>query len=144
MKKEFSAGIVVFYEVPIEGNTRRDYLILHYRKGHWDLPKGKLEGNETNMQAAIRELKEETGLEVEIFPKFEQSLSYIFKDFDGILTNKEVTFFVGRSKTQDVMLSPEHISYKWLPLRDALKEVTYANAQQLLSMADHFISSLEK
>lgn len=144
MKKEYSAGIIVFYEVPLADKIQREYLVLHYRKGHWDLPKGKLEGNETNIEAAVRELEEETGLTVSVFPTFEQSLSYIFKDFDGVLVSKEVTFFVGQANTQKVLLSREHTSYKWLPLRDALKEVTYANAQQLLSMADHFISSLER
>lgn len=143
MKKEYSAGIIVFYDLMVDDQIQRIYLILHYPRGHWDLPKGKLEKDETNMQAAIREVKEETGLEVTIIPGFEQSLSYMFKDQEGHLVQKTVTFFVGKSSTTDVSLSHEHINYQWLSLRDALKQVTYVNARQLLSMADQFLSGLE-
>ena len=37
-------------------------------RGYWDLAKGKLEKGETNLQAAVRELKEETGLKADIYP----------------------------------------------------------------------------
>ncbi|MBA3954990.1 NUDIX domain-containing protein [Candidatus Dependentiae bacterium] len=138
MKKEYSAGIIVFYETQLPDRLERTYLILHYHKGHWDLPKGKLEGAETNLEAAVRELKEETGLTVTLIPHFEQSLSYLFKDNQGILVSKEVTFFLGKASTQSVILSPEHSSYEWLSLKDALKQVTYSNAQQMLRMADQY------
>ena len=105
----------------------RMYLLLNYRRGYWDLPKGKLEKGETNLQAAIRELKEETGLGGEIHEGFEQSLSYMFKDPDGDLVQKTVTFFVGKASTKEVILSYEHLSYKWLPYKEAVAKIlTYA------------------
>lgn len=140
MKREYSAGVVVFYQETTD--TERLYLLLHYPKGHWDLPKGKLEPGETALQAAQRELKEETGLTVAILPGFEQTLSYIFKDMQGNLITKQVTFFVGKSLTQQVTLSHEHLDYQWLALKPALAQVTYANAQQMLRMADQFIEKL--
>ena len=81
--------------------------------------KENLENKETNLQAAIRELKEETGLTAEIYKGFEQSLSYMFKDPRGELVHKTVTFFVGRAETKKVILSDEHLSYKWLPYKEA-------------------------
>jgi bis(5'-nucleosidyl)-tetraphosphatase len=141
MKKEYSAGVIVFYETQVDAAVERKYLILHYRKGHWDLPKGKLEDNETNLEAAVRELEEETGLTATLLPDFEQSLSYLFKDATGTLITKEVTFFIGKASTQEVTLSPEHTAYQWLSLKDALKQVTYSNAQQMLRMADQFIEA---
>ncbi|MDI9338390.1 MAG: NUDIX domain-containing protein [Alphaproteobacteria bacterium] len=42
-------------------NNKNDILLI-YRKKYWDLPKGKLEPNETIEESAIREVKEETGL----------------------------------------------------------------------------------
>ncbi len=143
MKHEFSAGVIVYYEEMVNDQPVREYLLLNYRRGYWDLPKGKLEGNETNLEAAVRELKEETNLVVDILPGFEQSLSYIYKA-EGELIQKEVTFFVGRSMTKDVTISYEHLSYKWLPLRDAINELTYPNAQQILALADHFVMSYTK
>lgn len=141
MKREHSAGVIVYYDTFIDDKKKREFLILNYRKGHWDLPKGKLEKDETNLQAAIRELKEETNLEAEILPDFEHSLSYIFKDMDGILTKKDVDFFVGRAKTKDVTLSHEHLDYKWAIFKDAVRELTFPNAQQILTMANQFLSS---
>lgn len=139
MKNEHSAGVIVFFDDIIDNQSKRKYLLLNYRKGHWDLPKGKLEGSETKIQAAIRELKEETSLEADIYPGFEQSLSYLFKDRLGELIKKEVTFFVGKAKLTQVVLSPEHVLYQWLPLKDALRQLTYNNAQQILNIADQFL-----
>jgi ADP-ribose pyrophosphatase YjhB (NUDIX family) len=42
-------------------NQKGEYLFI-YRKGKWDLPKGKLDNSESYQQAALREVKEETGL----------------------------------------------------------------------------------
>ena len=42
-------------------NTRNEFLLI-YRRGVWDLPKGKMEDGETVLQCALREVEEETGL----------------------------------------------------------------------------------
>ena len=144
MKREFSAGVVVYYDDIYNDQPVRLYLLLNYRRGYWDLPKGKLEKDETNLQAAVRELKEETGLEAVIHHGFEQTLSYMFKDPTGVLVHKTVTFFVGRASTKEVVLSHEHLSYKWLPYKEALEFLTYTNAQQIVAMADHFVEMLTK
>ena len=41
----------------------KNELLMIFRRGHWDLPKGKIEKNEGKKEAALREVKEETGLE---------------------------------------------------------------------------------
>ncbi len=140
MKNEYSAGIITYYNEIVNDQIQRNYLILHSRRGYWDLPKGKLESSETNEEAAVRELREETGLTVEVHPGFEQKLSYIFKDHTNELVYKTVTYFVGKASTKEVTLSSEHLYFKWLPLREAVKQLTYTNAQQILRMADKFLS----
>ena len=50
-----AAGGLVFNE--------RDALLMIHRRGYWDLPKGKLDKGETIEECAIREVKEETGLQ---------------------------------------------------------------------------------
>jgi len=136
MIEQHSAGIIVYcikdYEIR--------YLILHYVSGHWDLAKGKLEAGETNMQAAHRELHEETGLTSQVIPGFEESLSYIFKA-RGKIVKKTVTFFVGETNQQTVRLSREHQGYLWLSYEKAYEKLTYTNAKELLVHVDEFLKA---
>lgn len=140
MKKMVSAGVVVYYDNPSDGE--RVYLLLQYPKGYWDLPKGKLENQETRLEAAIRELKEETNLDAEIHPGFEELLSYTFRGFDKELIVKEVTFFLGRAKNINVILSEEHLDYLWLPYKQAIEQLTYQNAKKTLEKAQKFLEGV--
>ena len=138
MKKEQSAGIVVYYRDPENGKFL--YLLLHYIGGHWDLPKGKLEEGETLEQAAMREVREETGLTVKPISNFSDSISYYFRNQDREMVDKSVTFFVGEVDNKpDVMISHEHQGYEWLEVGPALKRLTYNNARNLLSMVNQFV-----
>jgi bis(5'-nucleosidyl)-tetraphosphatase len=135
MPAETSAGIVVFFSE----NKEIKYLLLHYSEGHWDFPKGHVEGIETLEQAALRETKEETGLEVPINEGFKEHISYFYKNRQGVIINKTVYFFVGQSATKEVKLSFEHIGYAWHSYENALKKLTYENAKEILRKANAFL-----
>jgi len=139
MKQVFSAGIIVFYK----SDATIEYLLLHYEpSGHWDFPKGKIEPGETKQEAALRELKEETGLQADIIPGFEQTITYHFKDYESSeLAHKTVYFFVGQALHQNVTLSYEHKGHTWLPYQKALQQLTYKNAQELLKKSHAFIEA---
>lgn len=141
MKMERSAGVIVYSQDNL--TKQRKYLLLLYPKGHWDLPKGKLEKNESKLEAAIRELKEETNLEAEIIPGFEESLNYHFRGFKKELIHKEVTFFVAKALHKNVILSEEHFDYMWLPYEKALNQLTFENARNVLIKAENFLKSIE-
>ena len=135
MQRQFSAGLVLFRVD--EKVHQREYLLLHYVSGHWDFPKGKIEPGETKHQAALRELKEETGLTAEILPDFEEQFTYWFRAYEnGMLTQKTVYFFIGRTEQKDVVLSHEHIGSIWLPYEDALAKLTYENARDMLKKVE--------
>lgn len=137
MKLELSAGFVIF----TKENDIIKYLLLHYNSGHWDFPKGKLENGETKTEAAIRELKEETGMTCNIIDGFERRFSYIFKNKSDEIISKEVTLFLGETDNQDVVLSNEHIGYEWLEFNQAFNKVTFANARQALKSANEFLKN---
>ncbi|MGC2310031.1 MAG: NUDIX domain-containing protein [Candidatus Babeliaceae bacterium] len=141
MKQENSAGAVIFFE---NGNNNLLYLILQYGMGHWGLAKGNIEKNETLDQTALREIQEETNLTITLEKGFEHGYEYFYKDKNGELIHKKVTFFVARASSREVTLSYEHLAYKWLPLTEALKQTTFANTRQLLQLADQWIHTYLK
>jgi len=137
MKRVFSAGIIVY--------TVKDkviyYLLLHYPAGHWEFPKGKIEGGESKHVAAVRELQEETGLTAQIQPGFEEQFSYYLRDREGGVIFKTVFFFVGCTKQEQVTISHEHRGSAWMVYEEALHELTYQNAKDLLQKAHSFLQT---
>lgn len=135
MKHQHSAGIIIY----TKENDTILYLLLRYSAGHWDFPKGKMEAGETKHEAALRELKEETNLTAHIDDNFEETIQYVFTDYiSKEAITKTVYFFTGPATSMDVQLSHEHIDFAWLTYHDALKQLTYDNAKEVLKMAnDH-------
>ncbi len=140
MRKEYSAGIIVYITQIIDKVPTRLYLLLYYPKGYWDLVKGHLDQGESNLEAAHRELREETGLKAELDAEFKQVLEYTFTDDEGELVAKKATFFLGKATSNNVELSHEHEDYAWLPFHEAIQKLTYKNAKQLLQAAELHIN----
>ena len=139
MLKQSSAGIVVYRTS--EENVRT-YLLLQYPGKYWDFPKGKLEGCEKWIEAAIRETKEETGLNLMFHPGFEHSYAYSFNDFKGNRVEKTVVFFIGKAEQDaQVTLSYEHIDYLWLPYEQARIQIHFENVKLLLDEVEDFLNS---
>lgn len=138
MRLIHSAGIVIYKYDPV--TNERLYILLQYLKGYWDFAKGKLEPGETAIEAAIREVKEETNLDIDIHPGFEETLDYFFKERNGPV-HKYVTFFVGEAKSSDVVMSWEHINFLWLPYQAALDQLNFENAKEILRKAEHFLQN---
>jgi len=133
MLKENSAGIVLYRS---HNNSTNVILLLHYGNGHWDFPKGNIEANETQIQAAVRELGEETGIDKFRFvPGFKETLSYTYKKKSQIVS-KSVTFFLGTTTISNVVLSNEHIGYLWSTYQESINMLTFTNAKKLLIQAN--------
>jgi 8-oxo-dGTP pyrophosphatase MutT (NUDIX family) len=140
MANEKSCGAVVFRG---DGPARR-YLLLHYEEGHWDLPKGHVERGEDEKATARRETREETGIDDLVFLSgFRERMEYVYKR-EGRLMHKEVIFFLGRTETEKVTLSDEHVGFEWLPYEDALERLTFGNAKDLLKAAHAFLEAAGK
>ena len=131
VRREFSAGFVIFRLTP-KGPR---FLLLDYGK-HWDYPKGHLEDGETAWQAAVRELREETGIrQVDRVNRFQRNMHYAFDSKKKGRVAKTVTYFLGRTRVEDIELSDEHVGYAWLAYEKALRRLTHDNARDLLTAA---------
>ena len=142
MPLEKSAGAIIFRK---EGEKPL-FLLLHYPSGsrtqkeYWDLPKGHIEKREKLEDTIRREVEEETGLkDIEFLKEFKETIKYFFK-WRSKNIFKIVTFFLAETKTKKVKISWEHIGYKWLPYEEALKQLTFKNAKEILKKANHFIN----
>jgi len=153
MPKEKSAGAIIF---------RRDsginyYLLLHYpsknrKGGHWEFPKGHIEGEESEEETVKRELAEETGIsDIKIIPGFKKYIKYFFRQYKENIAEEDrktrktswvfklVVFFIAETKTKEIKISSEHIGFAWLPIEEAIKKTTFKNSKKLLKEADDFI-----
>jgi len=104
-------------------------LLVKHLKGHWDFPKGHIEKNETEVETAIREVKEETNIDVKINENFRYEKKYITDD----LKLKEVTFFLAQKVGGELLEQETEISeVKWVTFEEAFNLITFDNSKELL------------
>ncbi len=136
MIEETSAGIVLIRKE----NGKNLFLLLHYPSGHWDFVKGKMEKDETTHETAIRETKEETGItDITFFENFKEWIEYDFQ-YQGELVHKKVVFFLGETKTKEVVISHEHLDFTWMDYNTAMEKTTFRNAKTVLTRAQRLLT----
>ena len=135
-REERSAGFLIFQRRPgaPPPNDLR-FLLLDYGR-HWDFAKGHVDPGESDLDAAVRELREETGIrDILPVPDFQQEIVYFFRSSRHGLIRKTVIFFLAEVTKPDVILSEEHVGYEFLPFEQALKRATFAAGKELLRAA---------
>ena len=142
MKYEKSCGAVIF-----EGDK---ILVIQQVKGHWGFPKGHVEEGETEEETAIREVKEEVNVDVEIEKGPRYQLDYIIK---GKESHKTVVYFIAKYKSGKIKRQVEEvIDAKWVSIRKAKELISFENIRDILDRAaeykglnrKRFFSSKEK
>ena len=127
MKREFSAGGIVFKNGQV-------LLTQHSQNKHWSFPKGWIDQGESPEEAAIREVKEEGGVEAEIIGKVGYS-KFIYT-LNGEKIFKVVTYFLmkyipGDPKDHDWEVSEAG----WYEPEAALKKLDFSQDKDLLKEA---------
>jgi bis(5'-nucleosidyl)-tetraphosphatase len=134
-KTQRAAGILLFRESP------REYLVL-LRKKRADLAKGKLEKGESDRDAALREVYEETGIkDISLFDGFEHEVQYSFKVHSGEIEKTFICFLGKVERDVEVTISKEHVGYSWLAPEAAEKMLEHKNLQQVLIAAEKFLNN---
>jgi 8-oxo-dGTP diphosphatase len=130
-RNDFSAGGVV---------VRDDDVIVIVPKGRGaqgeevlGLPKGHLDGEETELQAAIREVREETGVVADPVEKLGE-IEYSYER-RGLAIDKRVAFYLleYRSGQLDHDHEVEHV--QWMPLEEAARNLTYEGEREMVQRA---------
>ncbi|GAC1486123.1 MAG: hypothetical protein NVS1B13_13410 [Flavisolibacter sp.] len=93
-------------------------ILFIYRRGKWDLPKGKLDPGEALAECAVREVREETGLEqVSVVREIHTSYHTYFEGGQHIL--KESHWFLMKGDSQEIFnpqLEEDITKCQWIPL----------------------------
>lgn len=102
------------------------------KAGFWQSVTGSIEGDETPMQAAAREVGEETGLNTSQFQLEDWQISNVYEIYPhwrhryapGVYENCEHLFGLMLPSTLPITLAPnEHVQYEWVDWREAAKRV---------------------
>ncbi len=136
--KKISCGAIIFRRE----NDKIYFLLLKY-PNYWGFPKGEKEENESEIETAKREIKEETGIEdLRFIFGFRREYEYYYF-IEGKKVEKKAVFFLAETKTKDVKISWEHESYKWAEFEEALKLLGYEEDKRNLKEAYEYLKKIK-
>lgn len=103
-------------------NDQKEILLIEGPKRGWEMPGGQVEEGESLKEAAIREAKEETGIDIEIL-KF----CGVFQNVNESICN---TMFLATPVGGKLKTSSESLNVRYFPVQEALEIVTWKNFRQ--------------
>jgi bis(5'-nucleosidyl)-tetraphosphatase len=127
---DYAFGVIPVYK----DDKRYKFLLVKCRSGHWSFPKGHPNTGESEVDAARRELEEETGInDVQLFPNVSFSENYVIVA-NGATVHKTVKFFLGRTNTLEASIldSDEISEIGWEYFDEAFVKITYPSHKQIL------------
>ena len=134
-----SCGFIAYKEV----NNINYYLVIKSTNGDVGFPKGHMEYNESEVETAIREVKEETNIDVEIIKGFRYPIEY--KLTDKVNTIKQSIYFIGKSISDKIIpLKSEVIQASFLPFNEAYDLLTFKETKEMIVKANDFLINMLK
>lgn len=132
MKKEISCGCVIF-----DKDTHSKVLIVYEKdRNFWGFPKGHIEEGETEIQTALREVKEEVGIDVKILDeKYRYEINYIIENKQ---VDKTSVFYIAEPVDENVKITNQEAEIedsKWVTVDEAFDTLTFDNTKEVLEKA---------
>ena len=131
--KEKSCGAIVYKKE----NDELKFLLVHQSNGHYSFPKGHVEENETEVETAIREIKEETNIDVEIDTNFRCVITYLVESKNVM---KDSVYFVATPITFDLKEQAGEISEcGWYNYDEVMDKLEFDNIKEVFVKAYEYI-----
>jgi len=135
--KEFKSKIKTIYASGGIVKNKKSEVLFIFRRGKWDLPKGKADKGESKKQTALREVGEETGVKELVISKFFRTSFHIVRSNKKYYL-KETTWYLMNSNYEGDLIPQidEGIkSVKWKNLKQVkkIKEKTFKNISIILN-----------
>lgn len=135
---EKSCGAVVFTRTP-DGIK---YVIVQSLEGYYGFPKGHCDKGEREEETALREIREETGLDVRIIPEFRYVDVHAIPQKPGVM--KQIVYFLAEYKSQIVVHQQEELSGAYLMSYDsAMNAFQWESSKLILTQANDYLSKME-
>lgn len=143
MKREFSAGGLVYKKLKIDNGLWKIVWLIRRPKANpeykgnlgWSFPKGWVNEGESVEEAAVREVKEEGGVEAGIINKL-KTLKVFFTDSEGEKVMKFITYYVMKyEKDVPEGHDEETEEVRWVLSDEAFELIAFKNEKELLRRA---------
>ena len=133
-----SCGFIVYDRS--EGENR--YLVIRGLNGDVGFPKGHVENGESELQTAVRELREETNVEVDVIGGFRREISYKLPRVKDAI--KVTVYFLGRCRDASMLerQETEVLEACFMPYQQALDALTFDETKRILTEAERLINEL--
>ena len=133
--KEKSCGAIVYKK---EENKLMFLLVLQ-NNGHHSFPKGHMENGESELETTIREIKEETNLDVDVDLGFRKQITYLIETKNVM---KDTVYFVATPITFDLKNQEgEILNCKWLNYEDTINTLEFDNIKEVFNSAYEYIKN---
>ena len=131
-----SCGVVAYKRI----ENINHYLIIQSLNGDVGFPKGHMESGESELETAIRELKEETGVDVKVIQGFRRQIEYELRRIPD--TIKQSVYFLGQCTSDKIICQEAEVAEaSFISYEDALKILTFEETKNILKDAEIFIRS---
>lgn len=132
---EKSCGAIVYRRK----NDELEFLLVYQSNGHYSFPKGHMEDNETEIETTLREIKEETNIDVELDTNFREEITYLIEHKNVM---KNAVYYIAKPTSFDLKNQEGEITEcSWNDYETTKEKLEYENIIEVFEKAYEYINN---